>query len=60
MPIDAPAPDRIPMSQRERDTLKIMAPVLQAALRPVRGQNAPTPDILIAVKRRTFLLRCDS
>jgi transposase len=29
MPIDVPAPDRIPMRQRERDTLKIMAPVLQ-------------------------------
>ena len=29
MPIDVPAPDRIPMSQHERDTLKIMAPVLQ-------------------------------
>ena len=29
MPIDVPTPDRIPMSQRERDTLKIMAPVLQ-------------------------------
>src|SRR5947207_15954003 len=29
MPIDVPAPDRIPMSQRERDTFKIMAPVLQ-------------------------------
>jgi transposase len=29
MPIDVPAPDRIPMSQRERDTLKVMAPVLQ-------------------------------
>src|SRR5436190_13714795 len=29
MPIDVPAPDRIPMSQRERDTLKVMTPVLQ-------------------------------
>src|SRR3954454_14144323 len=29
MSIDVPAPDRIPMSQRERDTLKVMAPVLQ-------------------------------
>jgi hypothetical protein len=28
MPIDVPAPDRIAMSQRERDLLKIMAPVL--------------------------------
>jgi transposase len=28
MPIDVVAPDRIPMSQRERDLLKIMAPVL--------------------------------
>src|SRR3954447_2288094 len=29
MPIDVPPPDRIAMSQRERDVLKIMAPVLQ-------------------------------
>jgi transposase len=29
MPIDVSALDRIPMSQRERDVLKIMAPVLQ-------------------------------
>jgi transposase len=29
MSIDVPTPDRIPMSQRERDTLKVMAPVLQ-------------------------------
>jgi transposase len=29
MSIDVPTPDRIPMSQRERDVLKIMQPVLQ-------------------------------
>jgi transposase len=29
MPIDVPTPDRMLMSQRERDLLKIMAPVLQ-------------------------------
>src|SRR3954454_4673273 len=29
MPIDVPPPDRIAMSQRERDVLQIMAPVLQ-------------------------------
>src|SRR5438874_1196900 len=29
MPIDVPTPDRIPMSQRERDVLKIMQAVLQ-------------------------------
>jgi predicted ArsR family transcriptional regulator len=28
MPIDVPTPDRIPMSQRERDVLKIMHAVL--------------------------------
>src|SRR5438270_12094449 len=29
MPIDVPTPDRIPMSQRERDVLKIMHAVLK-------------------------------
>ena len=50
MPIDVPASDRIPMSQRERDTLKIMAPVLQG--KRTQAEAARLLDLSVRQVRR--------
>ena len=50
MPIDVPASDRIPMSQRERDTLKIMPPVLQG--KRTQAEAARLLDLSVRQVRR--------
>jgi hypothetical protein len=50
MSIDVPTPDRIPMSQRERDLLKIMAAVLQG--KRTQAEAARLADLSVRQIRR--------
>src|SRR3954467_4921197 len=50
MPIDVPNPDRIAMSQRERDVLKILHPVLQG--QRTQAEAARLLDLSVRQVRR--------
>ena len=64
MSIDVLTPDRIPMSQKERDVLKIMHVQPRITLGGSRSSGASdkvrTADISTVAKMRTFLLSPDT